>query len=84
VSIWFSLKLVLRGDGEEGDAYRGGCAHCGRATGVKGDDDSGDGDELGLGGTGGLVERGLDDGLTSLGDPCSWLKFSLSLYPLGD
>lgn len=79
VSIWFSLKLVLRGDGDAGDAYRGGCAHCGLATGVEGDDDTGDGDEVDFGGTGGLVERGLDGGLTSLGDWCSWLKFSLSL-----
>lgn len=88
VSIWFSLKLVLRGDEEEGDAYRAGCAHCGLVTGVEGDDGSGDGDgdgdELCLGGTAGLVERGRDDRLTSLGDPYSWLIFSLSLDSLGD
>jgi hypothetical protein len=84
VSIWFSLKLVFRGDGEEGDAYRAGCAHSGLVTGVEGDDGSGDGDGLCLGGTAGLVERGRDDRLASLGDPYSWLIFSLSLDSLGD
>ena len=69
VSIWFSLKLDLRGDGEEGDAYRGGCAHCGLATGVEGEDGSGDGDEPGFGGTGDLVKRALDGGLTFFGEP---------------
>ena len=83
MSIWFSLTLVRRGDGDEGDAYRAGCAHCGLVTGVKGDDGS-DGDELGLGGTAGLVERGLGNGLTSLRDPYSWPIFSLSLDSLGD
>ena len=69
VSIWFSLKLDLRGDGEEGDAYRDGCAHCGLATGVECEDGSGDGDELGFGGTGAPVKSGLDGGLTFFWDP---------------